>query len=344
MCLSASTTWVSVVATYVIEQLSGHKRSLIDRFQVHFWRHGGVSEKVSASKPLVMGHEASGIIDEVGSAVSDLKVGDRVAIEPGYPCRRCDTCKRGQYNLCPDMKFAACPPGDHGTLTRLFKLPGDFCYKLPDTVGLEEAVLIEPLSVAVHAAKVANVRHGDTVVIFGSGTIGLLSAAVARAFGAKKVVAVDILEKKLQFARKWNCSDTFKPDIEDSPESNAGRLVKDNGLGRGADVVVEASGAASSISIGVHALRPGGSFVQIGVIGANIEFPMQQVAERELHIHGCYRYGAGDFETALQMLSTNQIDVKRLVSAILPFDRATEAWEMTRRGQGIKNLIRGPGL
>jgi D-xylulose reductase len=289
-----------------------------------------------------MGHEASGIIDQVGTAVSDLKVGDRVAVEPGYPCRRCGACKRGQYNLCPEMKFAACPPNDHGTLTRLFKSPADFCYKLPDSVGLEEAVLLEPLAVAVHAAKIANLRHGDTVVTLGSGTIGLLSAAVARAFGAKKVVAVDILENKLQFARKWNHSETFKPDIRQSPKSNADRLVKDNALGQGADVVVEASGAASCISIGVHALRPGGSFMQVGMIGANIDFPMQPVAEKELHIYGCFRYGAGDFEAALQMLSTNQVDVKDLVSNILPFDQATEAWEMTRSGQGIKNLIRGP--
>jgi D-xylulose reductase len=299
---------------------------------------------VSASQPLIMGHEASGIVDEVGPAVSDLKAGDRVAIEPGYPCRRCEACKRGQYNLCQDMRFAASPPDDHGTLTRLFRVPGDFCYKLPDGVGLEEAVLVEPLAVAVHAAKAADIRHGDTVVVFGSGTVGLLSAAVARAIGARKVVAVDILENKLEFARKWNHSETFKPDTKASPESNADRLVRVNDLGLGADVVVEASGVASSIITGVHVLRPGGSFVQVGVVGANVDFPIQHVAERELHVHGCFRYGSGDFEIALQMMSTGQINVKDLISAILPFDEATVAWEMTKRGQGIKNLIRGPGF
>lgn len=317
---------------------------MIDRCQVHFWCHGGVGEKVSASKPLVMGHEASGIVDHVGSGVSSLEAGDRVAIEPGYPCRRCNTCKRGQYNLCPGMKFAACPPDDHGTLTRLFKVPEDFCYKLPDNIGLEEGVMVEPLSVAVHAAKVGKIQHGDTVVILGSGTIGLLSAAVARTFGAKKVVAVDILEKKLQFARRWNGSNTFMPDPGSSPANNAHRLVKDNELGLGADVVVEASGAASSINVGVHTLRPGGSFVQVGVVGANVDFPIQQVAERELHILGSYRYGAGDFQTALEMLSTKQIIVKDLISSTVPFEEATVAWEMTKRGQGIKNLIRGAGL
>lgn len=317
---------------------------LIDYLQVHFWCHGGVIEKVSSAKPLVMGHEASGIIHDVGPAVSNLKAGDRVAIEPGYPCRRCDICKKGQYNLCRAMKFAANPPDDHGTLTRLFKVPEDFCYKLPDHLPLEEAVLIEPLSVAVHAAKAANIRHGDTVVIFGSGTVGLLSAAVARSFGAKKIVAVDILENKLEFARMWNRSETFKSDVKTPPESNAKKLLQDHELGLGADVVIEASGAASSINAGINSLRPGGSFVQVGMVGGKVDFPIQQVAEKELHVHGCYRYGAGDFQTALQMLSTNEINVKQLVSAILPFQEAKEAWERTKLGQGIKNIIQGPEL
>ncbi|KAF7509377.1 hypothetical protein GJ744_008100 [Endocarpon pusillum] len=320
------------------------RKPVIDRCQVHFWSHGGVGEKVSASKPLVMGHEASGIVDHVGPGVSSLEGGNRVTIEPGYPCRRCNTYKRGQCNLGPGMKFAACPPDDHGTLTRLFKVPEDFCYKLPDNIGLEEGVMVEPLSAAIHAAKAGKIQHGDTVVILGSGTIGLLSAAVARAFGAKKVVAVDILEHKLQFARRWNGSNTFMADPGSSPVNNAHRLVKDNELGLGADVVVEASGAASSISFGVHTLRPGGSFVQVGVVGANVDFPIQQVAERGLHILGSYRYGAGDFQTALEMLSTKQIVVKDLISSTVPFEEATVAWEMTKRGQGIKNLIRGAGL
>ena len=157
-------------------------------------------------------------------------------------------------------------------------------------------------------------------------------------------MAVDILEKKLQFARKWIGSDTFKPDTKAAPESNADRLVKDSELGLGADIVIEASGAAGSINTGIHTLRPGGSFVQVGMVGVDVDFPIQQVAERELHVHGCYRYGAGDFGTALQMLSSKQIDVKDLISAILPFEEATEAWDMTKRGEGIKNLIRGPGL
>ena len=290
-----------------------------------------------------MGHEASGIIDQVGAAISDLKVGDRVAIEPGYPCRRCETCKRGQYNLCLKMKFAACPPDDHGCLTRLFKVPADFCYRLSDSVSLEEGVLVEPLAVAAHAAKVANVRHGDTVVIFGSGTIGLLCAAVARAFGAKKVVAVDILEHKLQFAQKLNGSDTFRPDRDSSPEENARQLIKNNQLGLGADVVMEASGAPSSISTGVHVLRPGGCFAQVGVVGRKVEFPIQTVCEKELLVRGSHRYGPGDYQTALDMLTSRTIDFESLISAIVPFEKAIDAWEMTRKGQGIKNLIRGPG-
>ena len=291
-----------------------------------------------------MGHEASGIIDQAGDSVSALKAGDRVAIEPGYPCRRCHTCKRGKYNLCPDMKFAACPPDDHGTLRRLFKVPADFCYKLPDSVSLQEAVMIEPLAVAAHAAKVAHLQHGDTVVIFGSGTVGLLCAVVARALGAKRVITVDVLEHKLQFAQKLNHSETFRPDRDASPEENAAQLIKDKQLGLGADVVMEASGAASSISTGVDVLRPGGSFVQIGMVGKKVDFPIQTVCEKELRIQGSFRYGPGDFQTALEMLTLKIIDFKDLISTVVPFEKATEAWEMTMKGQGIKNLIRGPGI
>jgi D-xylulose reductase len=217
--------------------------------------------------------------------------------------------------------------------------------KFPNRITLEEAVLIEPLSVSVHAARLANLRHGNTVLIFGSGTIGLLCAAVAKTFGAKKIVAVDILDTKLSFAREWNLSDIFKPNTGCSPEQNADRLLKEIELGLSADIILEASRAPSSINTGILTRKLGGSFVQVGGVGGNVDFPIQQVADRKLHIRGRYRYRypAGDFETAMDMLWAKQIGVKNWISAILPFEKAKTAWEMTKRGQGIKNSIRGPG-
>ena len=288
-----------------------------------------------------MGHEASGTVVATGSAVKDLKIGDHVAIEGSRPCRHCKRCKEGLYNLCPKMKFAACPPDTDGMLVKYFKIPADFCYQLPPGVGLAEGALVEPLAIAVHAVRMVSVKPGQSVVVFGSGTIGVLSAAVARMYGASKVVAVDLLDSKLEFAKRFNSSAIFKPDKSVSAEDNAARLVHENGLGLGADAVIEASGAESSVNTAIHALRPGGSYVQTGLSGSVINFPMLAMSEKELHCHGAFRYGPGDYEIALGFLEKGAIPVKELITKVFPFENATEAWEATRRGQGIKNLIQG---
>ena len=288
-----------------------------------------------------MGHEASGTMHAIGSAVTDLAPGDQVAIEPGRPCRQCKRCKEGLYNLCPKMKFAAAPPDTHGMLTKYFKLPSDFCYKLPEWVGLEEGVLVEPLAVAVHAVRMVSIKPGQTVVVFGSGTVGLLSAAVAKAYGARKVVAVDILDKKLEFAQRFNSSAIFKLDTAVSAVENAARLISENDLGAGADAVIEASGAESSVNTAIHVLRPGGSYVQTGLGKPIINFPILAMSEKELHCHGAFRYGPGDYEIALGFLENQSIPVKDLITSMVPFEQVTQAWEKTKKGEGIKNLIRG---
>lgn len=288
-----------------------------------------------------MGHEGSGTIFEVGSAVTDLSPGDEVAIEGGRPCRQCKRCKEGLYNICPKMKFAAAPPDTDGLLTKYFKIPADFCYKLPKGVSLEEGVMVEPLAVAVHAVRMINVKPGQSVVVFGSGTIGLLSAAVAKAYGASKIVAIDILDTKLEFARRFNSSAIYKPDMKASAEVNAANLISENDLGLGADAVIEASGAESSVNIGIHVLRLGGSYVQTGLGKPLINFPILAMSEKELHCHGAFRYGPGDYEIALGFLEKRTIAVKELITKVFPFEKATEAWETTQRGEGIKNLIQG---
>lgn len=292
-----------------------------------------------------MGHEASGTIHAVGSAVTSLRPGDKVSIEPGYPCRRCKHCKSGRYNLCPEMRFAADPPRTHGTLTKFFLLPADFCYKLPESISLAEGVLMEPLAVAVHAVRLADIKPGQRVVVFGAGTVGLCCAAVAREFGAHLVVSVDLLQRKLDFARGFvgeSVCRTVVPDTTLSAEENAVRLVEANGLDDGADVVIDASGAEASIQTAIHTLRPGGTFVQAGMGKRNIEFPISEICEKELSVKGCFRYGPGDFELSVQFVTQQRIKLQPLVTRILPFEMATEAWETTRRGEGIKTLIEGP--
>ena len=310
---------------------------------IHFWTHGGVGTQTVDGHPLVMGHEASGTIHEVGSAVTHLKPGDNVALEPGRPCRTCVRCKEGLYNLCTRMLYAAAPQngGMHGTLTKFFKQPADFCYKLPEGLSLEEGVLIEPTAVAVHAVRMVNVKPGQSVVVFGSGTVGLLCAAVAKAYGASKVVAVDILDSKLEFAEDYLKRATFKPDIKVSAEDNAAKMVNVHSLGLGADAVIEASGAEASVNTAMHVLRTGGQYVQTGLGRSPISFPILAMSEKELHCHGAFRYGTGDYETALSLVSGGQVSLKGLISSVTPFEQATVAWEKTKKGEGIKNMIRG---
>ena len=142
--------------------------------------------------PMILGHETAGTVVELGEGVTHLKVGDRVAVEPGVPCYKCDQCMDGKYNLCPDVIFCATPPID-GTLTRLYCHEGaNFCFKLPDNMSYEEGALLEPLSVGVHACRRAGVTGGDTILICGAGPIGLVTLLSARAFGATNIAITDI--------------------------------------------------------------------------------------------------------------------------------------------------------
>lgn len=237
---------------------------------VHYWVHGRIGHFVVES-PMVLGHESAGIVHKVGDKVKSLKVGDQVAMEPGVPCRRCVRCKDGKYNLCPDMAFAATPPYD-GTLARYYSLPEDYCYKLPQGMSMEEGALIEPTAVAVHITRQAAVKPGDSVVIFGAGPVGLLCCAVAKAYGATKIVTVDINEERLKFALDYAATHSFVSERV-SAEENAKNMINKCELGSGADVIIDASGAEPCIQTAIHALRMGGTYVQVS------QFPLARTQE-----------------------------------------------------------------
>jgi D-xylulose reductase len=219
---------------------------------------------------MVLGHESSGIIHAVGSEVTSLRPGDPVAMEPGVCCRRCPRCKEGRYNLCVAMAFAATPPFD-GTLARFYRLPADFCYRLPDSVPLEQGALMEPAAVAVHVCRQAQVAAGVGLVVFGAGPVGLLCCAVARALGAVVVVSVDVNEERLAFAREYAATHVFRPKSGDGAEESARRLVEECGLGLGADSVIDATGAAACVQMGIHALRSGGTYCQAGMVSFDVQ-------------------------------------------------------------------------
>ena len=290
-----------------------------------------------------MGHEASGVVDSIGPGVTSVKPGDCVAIEPGFPCRRCTNCKTGKYNLCPEMRFAADPPGNHGTLCRIFKAPEDFVYKVPDSLSLQEAVMAEPLSVAVHGVRLSSLQAGQTVLVQGSGTIGLLTAAVCRAFGASAVFIADINKAKLDFASSFVDCSTLVSGLSTSSYEEAERFKGESKLSSGFDVVLECTGVESSAQTGLHALASGGTFVQIGMGKPDQTIPMGALCEKEVCVKTSFRYGAGDYDTALGLLGSGKVSVKAMISSSTPFEQATDAWEATKSGKGIKNLIQMGG-
>ncbi|KAG6114836.1 hypothetical protein E4U14_001207 [Claviceps sp. LM454 group G7] len=306
---------------------------------VHYWHHGAIGHFV-VKEPMVLGHESAGTVIETGNEVTHLKPGDRVAIEPGYGCRRCTDCRAGKYNLCDKMIFAATPPYD-GTLTGLWASPADFCYKLPDAVSLQQGALMEPLAVAVHIVKQASVQPGQSVVIMGAGPVGLLCAAVARAYGASKVASVDIVQSKLDFARDFASTHTYLSQ-RIAPEENARAIKQHLGLPRGVDVVIDASGAEPSIQTSLHTVRMGGTYVQGGMGNSDITFPIMALCLKEVTAKGSFRYGPGDYELAIELVASGVVDVKKLVTTVVPFEKAEEAFKKVKEGEVIKILIAGP--
>jgi D-xylulose reductase len=289
---------------------------------------------------MVLGHESSCTVVSVGSEVRSLKPGDHVAIEPGRPCRHCENCLSGHYNLCKDMKFAATPPYD-GTLTGFYTMAEDFCYKLPPHVSLQEGALIEPLAVAVHIVRQASISPGQSVIVMGAGPVGLLCCAVARCFGASKIVTVDIQSARLEFAAKYAATHTFTPSKVPA-EENATKLLESAGLEDGADAVIDASGAEPSIQCCVHAVRRGGTFVQGGMGKPDITFPIMALCIKEITVKGSFRYGSGDYKLAVEFVGSGKINVKNLITSEVDFEKAEEAFGQMKEGKGIKVLIRGP--
>ncbi|OQD91032.1 hypothetical protein PENANT_c001G05579 [Penicillium antarcticum] len=301
--------------------------------EVHYW-HAGQIGPFKVEHPMVRGHESSGIVEKVGNKVTSLKVGDRVTMEPGESCRRCDACKVGTYNLCPDMAFAATPPYD-GTLAKYYRLPEDLCYRIPESMTLEQGALVEPLSVAVHLVRRAEVSPGVSTVVFGAGPVGLLCCAVAKAFGAAKIVAVDIQPKRLEFAKRYGATWTFLPGAVSAAE-NASRLATESGLGNGADIVIDAS-----INTGIHVFRAGGTYVQGGMGRDEVNFPITAACTKELNVKGSFRSSSGDYQLAIQLIASQKANVQDLITDVFKFEDAERAFEQVKAGAGIKTLIAG---
>lgn len=324
---------------------------------VHYWQKGRIGDFILNS-PIVLGHESAGIVVEIGSAVKNLRLGDKVAIEPGVPCRHCDYCRGGSYNLCPDTVFAATPP-HNGTLSKYYKTAADYCYPLPEHMSLEDGALCEPVAVAVQICKVGNVRAGQTVVVFGCGPIGLLVQSVAKAYAAKKVIGIDMSQSRMELAKSvLKCADevfspplmprkegqSYNADEESDWSANvAAQIKKTCQLGEGPDVVIDATGAQSCIQTGVFLCKKGGTYVQAGMGRENVVFPITTACIRDLTIRGSIRYTAGVYPAAVDLVASGKIDPKILITHRFPFEKAEDAFETVRKGgEGVlKVMIEG---
>ncbi|KAG1757873.1 chaperonin 10-like protein [Suillus lakei] len=336
------------------------KKTGICGTDVHFLVHGRVGDFI-VEKPMVLGHESAGVVSKVGSSVTNVKVGDRVAMEPAATCRKCEACKEGRYQICPDIVCAATPPTD-GTLARYYRLPSDLAYPLPPNLSLEDGAMMEPLSVAVHAvSSLGALRSNQSVAVFGCGPVGLLCMAVAKALGASRVIAVDIIPGRLEFAKAYAATDMFLPPPMYKDESgvafsvrNAQAMKEKLGIAehgpRGIDLVLDASGAEVSIQTGIRITKNGGTFVQVGIGNPDVTIDMLVVLCKELVLRGSFRYGPGDYPLAIALATSGKVDLKPLVSHRFPFTQACEAFETTRNGKSpdgkgvIKVMISGPDV
>lgn len=304
---------------------------------VHYLVNGRIGDFV-VRKPMVIGHEASGIVAKVGSRVHNVRVGDRVAIEPGYGCRVCDYCKGGRYNLCPDMIFCATPPYD-GNLTRYYTHPADFCHKLPDHVTMEEGALLEPLSVGVHACRRAGVGLGSEVLILGAGPIGLVTLITARSMGAGRIVVTDLLQNRLDVAKELGADGTLVVE-RGANEQDVVKKVHELFGGSAPDKTIDCSGAEATSRLSVLATRSGGCAVLVGMGPAEIKLPLVNALSREVDIRGVFRY-CNDYPGALSLVASGKINVKRLVTHHFNIEETAEAFNTSRHGLGgaIKVMI-----
>lgn len=210
---------------------------------------------------------------------------------------------------------------------------------------LEEGALLEPLSVAVHCAKLAKISFGASVLILGAGPIGVLCSATARAFGATKTVTVDVAAARLQFAKEYAGTQTYEMDGSLSPEANAARILAMQGISlEGFDVVIEATGVGQCVSTGIHALRRGGVFVQAGLGAPEIAFPIGQLCSKEGSLIGSFRYGPGDYDSAIKLVEEGAIKLLPLITHRFSFEEAEKAFQNVAERQGIKTIISGPDM
>ncbi|KAI5462350.1 chaperonin 10-like protein [Mariannaea sp. PMI_226] len=298
---------------------------------VHFWKSGRIGSLIVESD-CILGHEAAGVVVKCGENVTNLKPGDRVAIEPGVPCGECYLCLEGRYNLCEDVGFAGVWPYS-GTLQRYKVHAAKWLHKIPDNMSFAEGALLEPLSVAIHGINSARIVLGTPVVVCGAGPIGLLTLAAARASGAHPIAITDVEPSRLQFAKELVPSVlTYQVDPKKSHEENGKGVRKLFGETEYVQprLVLECTGIESSVCSAAYMVRRGGVLMVIGVgrpIMNNVPFMHLSLAEIDLRFINRYR---DTWPAGIALIEGGLVpDVKKLVSHVFPIEKAKEGLELS---------------
>jgi L-iditol 2-dehydrogenase len=301
---------------------------------VHYFEAGAIGRYV-VEAPMIVGHEAAGEVVAVGDAVTRLGPGARVAIEPGVTCGRCAQCKSGRYNLCPSVSFYATPPV-HGAMAEYAVIRADCAHPIPDAMSYEQAALVEPISVGIHAARLTGVQPGSTAVVLGAGPIGLLAAVAARHAGAERVVISDVYPKRLETARGLGVTAAVDVRADD-----LGAVVRRLTDGEGADALLDTTGNRAALENAPTLMRRGGTIAVIGLPEDDaVTYRMNTVVDGELSIRGVFRY-ANTYPAGIRLIAGGRYAVDRVITHRLPLEEATTAFDLLvhHKADAIKVMI-----
>jgi L-iditol 2-dehydrogenase len=290
--------------------------------------------------PIIMGHEAAGVIRETGPAVKGWQPGERVTFDSTIYCGECYYCRAGQVNLCDNRRVLGVSPGtyrQHGAFADYVAVPERVLYRLPDSVSFTQAAMLEPLSVAFHAASLPKIRLGDSAVVVGAGMIGLLVIRALRLAGCGQIVAVDLDAGRLDAAKQFG-ADAGLISGEDTAQK-----IQAMTDGRGADLGFEVVGITAAIQTALASVRKGGSLTLVGNLSPTIELPLQSAVTRQITLHGSCA-SSGEYPACIEMLARGAVDVSPLISAVVPL-RDAAGWfdRLHRREPGLMKVIVEPG-
>ena len=295
--------------------------------------HGWDGSTGRRRPPLIMGHEAAGEIVAVGPRVERWRLGDRVTFDSTSSCGACPYCARGEVNLCDHRRVVGVAPVEyrqHGAFAEFLVVPARILYALPNGLTYQQAAMVEPVSIAIHAVQRVRLAPNATAVVVGAGMIGLFVIQALRWAGASRIIAVDLADNRLALARELGATDTLRSDLMEVPAEVA-RLTG----GNGADVALEVVGVSATLNLAIASVRRGGSVVLVGNLAAKTDFPLQAVVTRELTLHGTCG-SAGEYPLCLDLIARGVIRVEPMISAVAPLVDGAAWFEKLSAKDGAK--------